>query len=161
MHIAMSGVDYFLEITGVIGLFALFALALYHFPNLPGQIPGHYNASGQPDAYSSRNTIWALPLLGLVFYIGLTFLNRYPHVFNYPVKVTEENAQKLYSISTRMIRILKNLMVIIFFYINYQTIKVALNQSSGLGEVFLPIALIVVFGYLAVMIYKMAKSKKS
>ncbi|MFN8256571.1 MAG: DUF1648 domain-containing protein [Bacteroidales bacterium] len=152
--------DGFLEISGVIGLIALLTFPLYYLPQLPEQIPGHYNSLGIPDSFSSRNTIWALPITGLVMYVGLTFLNRFPHIFNYPVKVTEENAPQLYSLSTRMIRILKNLLVIIFLYINYQTIKVALNQSSGLGEVFLPAVLIVILGYLSIMIFKMAKLKK-
>ncbi len=80
-------------------------------------MPKHFNVFGQPDSYANKNIIWFLPALGLILYIGMTILNKYPHVFNYPIKLTNENAEKLYKIGTKTIRFLKIVIIISFAYL--------------------------------------------
>ena len=53
------------------------------------------------------------------------------------VNITEENAFKQYQFSTRMLRIVNFLCVLLMAYISYKIIAGAKNESSSLGSGFL------------------------
>lgn len=156
LKLKLSPIDYFVEIVSFSELIYLIILPIYYFNHLPDLLPKHFNAAGNPDSFGARNTIWVLPAIGLVMYIGLSFLNRFPYLFNYPVNITEENAQNLYTIGTRTVRTLKLIIILIFFYINY-TIKIGLKEASGLSVYFLLISMILIMTLIGLMIYKMKK----
>ena len=44
------------------------------------------------------------------------WLNKYPHLFNYPQQITKENAERLYTVGTGMIRTINALITWIFVY---------------------------------------------
>lgn len=155
VKLKLSPIDYLVEIVSLSGLICLIILPIYYFNDLPDLLPKHFNASGHPDSFGDRNTIWMLPVIGVVMYAGLSILSRYPHLFNYPVKITKENTEKLYTIGTRTVRILKLTIIFIFFYINYTTIKIGLKEASGLGDYFLIISLAIILTLVVLMIYKM------
>ena len=158
LKVKLTTVDYILEVIGLIGIICMIVLPIYFFNDLPDKLPKHFNAQGQPDSYSNKGMIWFLPIITLLLYIGLTILNRFPHIFNYPIKVTNENVEKLYRIGTKTVRILKIIVVLSFAYINFRIIKVGLNKTTGIGELFIPIFLILIFGTLGIMIYEMIKN---
>lgn len=56
-----------------------------------------------------------LCILSTLLFIGIGQLLRYPHLLNYPVKITELNALRQYTLSTRFLRYLKMIIVLIFF----------------------------------------------
>ena len=56
-----------------------------------------------------------LCILSTLLFIGIGQLLRYPHLLNYPVKITEQNALRQYTLSTRFLRYLKMIIVLIFF----------------------------------------------
>ena len=158
--INLTKTDYLFEIIGVIGIICLFALPIYFFNDLPNQIPKHYNALGKVDSYGSHVLIWLLPVIGLVIYIGLTVLNRFPFAFNYPTKVTNDNAERLYILGTRTIRLLKVVIILSLAFLNFKTIEIALNKTTEIGNYFLPIFLTTLAILIGTMIYKMTKNKK-
>ncbi len=137
--------DNILEGIGIIGMLLLIGLPVMYYGNLPGQIPSHYGLSG-PDGYSGKGSIWLLPVLGVVLYVGMQLLNKNPQNFNLPIEITEENAGRLYRASTKMIRILNVSIVCIFAYIVYATIQIALGKQEGLGRYFMPVFLLLTFG---------------
>ena len=104
---------------GYIALAGLLILPLLYYWDLPGSIPQHYEMNGQPDAFGSKWMIWLLPLVGLIMYSGLTILNRYPNAFNYPVRITDENALRQYAFATKLVRSLKAFVASLFCYLNY------------------------------------------
>jgi len=159
IHIKLTKTDYLFEIIGLIGIVCLIALPIYFFNDLPSQIPKHFNALGQVDSYGSRGIIWLLPAIGLVLYTGLTFLNKVPFAFNYPTKVTKENAEKVYTIATRTVLLLKTIVILSFAFLNFKTIEIALNKSTEIGKLYLPIFLAVLTILTGTMIYKMTKNK--
>ena len=85
--------DWTMEIIGATFLVLMIGFPLYYFNELPNTIPIHFNGSGEADGFSQKNTVWTLPVIGLVIYIGMLILNRYPHILNYPREITEENAR--------------------------------------------------------------------
>lgn len=154
-------IDTILEIIGLIGLTALIVLPLLHYSELPERIPSHYNVAGEPDGFSGKAILWTLPLIGLVLYFALTYLNKFPHIFSYPVEITKENAVRQYKNAMRMNRTLKVIISSVFAYITWATISTALGKMNGLGVMFLPIFLTITLGGLAYFVVKSIKDKKN
>ena len=159
INIKYETIDYIIESLGIIALVCLLTAPIYFYNILPDNIPIHYNIHGQPDAYESKQMIWLLPLIGLLLYIGMTLLNKIPHLFNYPTKVTSENAERLYRIGTRTVVVFKVISTLIFAYLNFKTINIGLSQSTRLGVLFTPTVVLIIIIPLGIMIYKMAKKE--
>ena len=69
----------------------------------------------------------------------------FPEIFNYPVKITADNAPAQYRNIMRMMRYLKMILAAIFGFILYKKILIAQGVKDGLGNWFLPIALGLLF----------------
>lgn len=139
LKIELSKADRLLEWTSLVLLVALWTGTIAFFSRLPDQIPSHFNAAGQADDFSHKTSIFALPAISTVLYAGLTILNKHPHVFNYPAIVTAENARRLYTSATRLVRVLKLVVLIIFSGIVFMTYRISLSDTEGLGGWFLPV----------------------
>ena len=161
VSINLTKIDYIFEIVGVIGIMCLFAFPIYFLNDLPNQIPKHYNILGEVDALGDHRLIWLLPIIGLVLYIGLTFLSKYPFIFNYPTKVTNENAEKLYTLATRIIRLIKVVVILLFTFLNFKTIEIAINRPTNIEKFHLPIFLTILTILIGTMIYKMKKKQRN
>lgn len=143
-----------LEFLGAMGLLFMFAMVAQYWANLPERIPSHFGISGLPDAWSGKGTLLILPVLSVVLYGGLTVLSRYPHIYNYAWPITPKNAAAQYRLARQLVIVLKTAIVWIFAYLDWQTIQTALGRAQGLGQTFLPIFLVVVFGSLGFYLYK-------
>ncbi|MEM6377383.1 MAG: DUF1648 domain-containing protein, partial [Bacteroidota bacterium] len=96
IEVPKEPVDWFLEGVAWIAVLAMFLYLLYHYGSMPDRIPTHFGANGLPDAYGSKTSIWPLPIISLITFLILFFLNKAPHLFNFPTKITEENALSQY-----------------------------------------------------------------
>jgi len=96
IKLVLNLMDKITEVAAISVLVAFWMYTLVSYKTLPEIIPTHFVADGQADGFGLKWTILTLPLMGLLFYIGLTVLGRYPHKFNYPVTITLNNAEKLY-----------------------------------------------------------------
>jgi len=114
IKLVLTTTDKVFEIIGWLALLMLWILTIINYSNLPNMIPIHYNGAGQADGFGGKGVLFMLPLIASVLFIGLTLLNKFPHVFNYPTSITTENALRQYSNATRMIRYLKFIIVFIF-----------------------------------------------
>ena len=157
--IGLTTGDKILEIAGWVLVIFIWAMTILKYPSLPESIPMHFNASGQVDGYGGRGTILLLPVLSAILFGGLTILNKYPHIFNYPVPVTDENAERQYRYATRLIRYIKLILVLIFLCIEFQTIQTASGKSAGLWHWFLPVTMVLVFVPIVFFIFKAVRSK--
>jgi uncharacterized membrane protein len=137
--------DKLVEALGWLILLVLWGWTITHYSSLPETIPTHFNAAGEADGFGSKVSIIALPVIATLLFIGLTVLNRYPHIFNYPTAITQDNALKQYTLATRMLRYLKLVLVLVFGGIEFMTIQNATGKAAGLGVWFLPLTLILVF----------------
>ncbi len=139
IKLTLSSLDNKLELTSKIFLVVMWTLTLFTFFKLPQTIPTHFNASGQADDFGNKLTLLILPILATIIYFGLTLLNMYPHIFNYMTKITEDNAQKQYTIATRLLRFLKLAILVIFSLIILFTYLTTIGVTNGLGFWFLPL----------------------
>ena len=77
------------------------------YVKLPDTIATHFDLAGEPDAWGSKSAIFIFPALAIGIYVLFTLIARQPHILNYPVQVTEENAEAQYTNATRMLRYVK------------------------------------------------------
>lgn len=154
LELPRSAFENSLEFLAALGILLMFAMLAQYWPSLPERIPSHFGVSGQPDAWSGKSTLLILPVIAAVLYAGLTVLSRYPHLYNYAWPITEANAAAQYRLARQMIIVLKTEIVWIFAYVDWQTIQTALGRARGLGQAFLPIFLVMIFGSLGFYLYK-------
>jgi uncharacterized membrane protein len=141
IEIKFNTADKLLEIIGWITLALQWIMTILNYSNLPDTIPIHFNASGQADDFGSKWYIFTLPIIGTVIFLGITILNKFPHIFNYPSTITKDNAEKQYKNALRMMIYLKFVIVFTFIIIQYKTIQTAFGNSQGLGVWFLPLSM--------------------
>lgn len=122
---------------------------------LPDKIPTHFGLSGAPDQWGSKATLWFLLGIALFIYLLLTVISRFPQAFNFPVPVTPENRDRLASLAQEMMRWMKVELIVLFTWIEWQSVQVALGRASGLGPTFLFAVLGLVFGTVAIYIGRM------
>jgi uncharacterized membrane protein len=153
----MSPLDWLLEIFALLILLCFLGYFIYHYPHLPRVIPSHFNASGDVDQHSQKTTLWMLPVISVLIYLLLFFISMLPHTFNYPGKITPQNAQRQYNLAVRLIRYLKMLIPALFFYTYHSIVRVACHKTGGLGPWFLPVFLTLIF--FPIIIYLIAASR--
>ena len=160
IKLKLTKTDKIIEIFGWISVFAIWTLTLTNYFELPQIIPTHYNATGKADAFGNKTNIFALPIISTILFIGLTILNKNPHAFNYLGEITKENALHQYTNATRMMRVLKLVVVLIFGLIVFETIKSVHGNSDGLGIWFLPLTMGMIFIPMIYFLINANKKKK-
>jgi uncharacterized membrane protein len=147
---AKESLDVILILLAWLGPILIAALLWRCYGELPERIPDHFDAQGQVNSTGDADTLLAIGLLSLCMVIFLQILNRSPHLFNYPVKITEENAARQYHNAQRVVRVLNVVVSLTFAYLSYRIIQIALGQAVGIGWWFLPLLLVVI---LVVMVF--------
>ncbi len=159
IKLALTATDKLLEVTGWIAVLTIWTFTIRRYTRLPDTIPTHFNALGVADAFGGKGNILTSPVLASLLFIGLTVVNRFPHIFNYPAKITAANAPIQYNSATSMIRYLKLVLVVIFGLIEFKTIQIAGGQANGLSVWFLPLALGFIFIPLTYFIFQSIRQK--
>jgi uncharacterized membrane protein len=158
IKISLSLSDKVIEVITWVTIIFIWVIILLKYSHLNEIIPTHYNEKGEADRFGSKAVILLLPIIATVLFAGLTLLNKYPHIFNYPTQITEENAKYQYQIATRLVRYLKFIIVILFTYITLHVIQYSNGDTEGLGIWFLPLCLGLIF---LPLFYYIALSKKN
>ena len=138
IKLQLNQTDKILEIVGWISVVGIWALPLINYSILPEIIPIHFNDAGKADGFGNKTQIFVLPIISTLLFIGLTTLNKHPHMFNYTSQITKENAVHQYTNATRMMRVLKLVIVLLFGLIIFKTIENVNGNADGLGTWFLP-----------------------
>ena len=121
----------------------MWGFTLFHFNDLPEQIPIHYNAKGIPDGFDTRIHIWGLPLIATLLFLLLAGLQK---------------RTGIQQIELQLLQWMQLLIQGTFTYIQLQTFFVAVNKSNGLGSWFLPV---VVISFLAPIFWVIKKQQQS
>jgi uncharacterized membrane protein len=137
IKIELTANDKIVEIIGWFALAAIWAMVITSYPKLPNTIPTHYNAVGEVDGLGNRINIFLLPLLATLFFVGITILNKFPHIFNYLNQIDSDNALRHYTNATRMNRYIKLFFIVVFGMLAFKTIHVSGKPDSW----FLPLTL--------------------
>jgi len=146
-------VERFAEAAAVVGIAVSFAMPIYLWSVLPDSVPSHFAADGQADSYSGKGFLFFLPAVGLFFYLALSILGKYPHVLNYPWKITVLNVYRQYQLARGFITSIKAEMIWIFIYIEWVQVGVALGRNEIIDPMFLPVIIGAILGTIAVYFY--------
>ena len=152
LKIEVSKKDTMYEIASALLLLMLWVLSIY----TAWHSAAAHTASPKPGAVLQ---FLILPLLGSLVFTALTLLNRYPHRFNYPVKLTAENALQQYSLATRLIRYLKFIVVLTFALFALSQLLAEQNRLHGLAIWLLPVFLLLIYVPLIRTIMKLFKAE--
>ncbi len=153
--------DLLIEIFTCCSLVLLWLITIFKYNQLPSTIATHFNLAGKADGYGSKSELFTLPIIGTVIFFIITILNKYPHIFNYPVNITNANALTQYTMATRMLRYLKLVILLIFLFITIATINMANNQSGDLSLFFVPLCIITILAPTIFFIIKAFKKNQS
>ncbi|MBI1882157.1 MAG: DUF1648 domain-containing protein, partial [Chloroflexi bacterium] len=135
-----------LEAVAMGGILLSIGMLVLFWSSLPALVPTHFGVSGDVDAWGDKRTLLILPGVSLILYLTLTIASRFPHKFNYPWPITAQNAGEQYHLARSLLAWLKAETIILFAIIEWMTIRTALGQANGLGVVFLPFFMVVIFG---------------
>ncbi|ADX68723.1 DUF1648 domain-containing protein [Weeksella virosa] len=77
--------DFLIEIITYIVIIVSVVFLFINYQQLPTTIPIHFNARGEVDGVGEKYTLYILVLIQIILFIGLNFLSKKPHLYNYPV----------------------------------------------------------------------------
>ncbi|MBD8070689.1 DUF1648 domain-containing protein [Bacillus sp. PS06] len=124
---------------------------------LPDQIPSHFNTLGEVDRWGSKMELIVLPIIGAFITLLMILLEKFPESHNYPERLSNENAKEFYLVSRKLVNQLKNISLIIFAFILFELVSIALGKGTGFGVWFLPIAIVSVLIPIVLAIIKQKK----
>ena len=159
IKLQLNQTDKILEVLGWVSVVGIWALTLTNYSILPEIIPIHFNGAGKADGFGNKTHIFILPIISTLLFIGLTTLNKHPHMFNYPSQITKENAVHQYTNATRMMRVLKLVIVVLFGLIVFRKIQIVNGHADGLGTWFLPLTMGMIFIPILYFLIKSLKKK--
>lgn len=152
LRIPYSPMERNLEIASAAGLAFGLLTIVQSWSSIPDSIPTHFGFSGRPDAWGAKRMLLLFPIVSVVLYAGLTAISRYPHLYNYPWPITEQNAQRQYQLARSLLCGLKVEMIWLFTFLEWKTVQVALGKAEGLGAVLLWVWLVVIFGTIGIYV---------
>lgn len=130
---------------------------IYVWGDLPQEVPAHYNALGEVDRYGSKWELVILPGVSL-FILGLMNLfERFPEWHNYPKRLNDKNAESFYLNSRKLVNQIKNISLIIFAYLLFQSVGIAIGWLKELNSWGLSI---LIFLLLFAIIIQFIKNRK-
>ena len=125
-----SGVSTKLKILGFLLLIVAVVYYFFHFDLLPERVPIHYDASGNPNGYGSRwSAALFFPIMGAVMLLLHWSGTLDPMMMNYPVTVTQENVNRLHSLSLELLAFITFWMGIFSVYFSWITIANSTSQE--------------------------------
>ena len=144
-----------IELLAIAVLFILFAFLVSNWSSIPARIPSHYDASGLIDGWGSKNSLLLLPLVCLVMYALLTVVSFFPKTWNVPVKLTDENRLRVYTVTRSLLCVLKAVLLL-----NFTFIEISMVKMQPLGAWFIFLTMGGVLGTLIGFIVKIVKVSK-
>lgn len=106
---------------------------ILNYSNIQDRIPTHFNFKGEADGHGDKSTLWLFIILLFGLHIMMTTISKYPHSFNYIVKITEKNARKQYGIAINMLFELNLCIMIFLSYGIYSVMKSSLTESTNMN----------------------------
>ncbi|MEM5565553.1 DUF1648 domain-containing protein [Psychroserpens sp. AS72] len=137
VKVPFEPLDIVVDLISVTLYILMIVYTVINYGDLADTIPTHFNGKGEADGFGDKVYVWILPIIGVFTFVLLFVLNKYPHIHNYMVNITEENALKNYRFSTRIIRFTNLFVAIIFACIQYMMVEQGKGNTTEFGSWFL------------------------
>ena len=125
---------------------------------LPPQVPTHFAANGQANAWGPSSSLWILPAIAAGIYGLMTVVSLFPGSFNFPVRVTPLNRPRLEQLALGMIAWLKAELACLFLWIQVSIVRSVRSGQAEFPTWIMPVFLVVVFGTVAGHIAAMVRA---
>jgi uncharacterized membrane protein len=158
LQIPRTPLDTLLEALAVLGVIAVIAITAWGWLSLPAIIPTHFGISGAPNAYGSKGSLLIVPIMSVSLYILLTFLSRFPHIYNYPWPITPENAQRQYYLARLLLRWITFEIAWMLCILQWTIIQAARNYPASIMIAVVAPAIVVVL-LLTIILYMRAAAR--
>jgi len=129
-----------INIICVIQIIGIIIYLLVAWGDIPDQIPGHFGASGEVTRWDNKGTLFIMPGIAVVIFIVMSVVERYPHLWNTGVRITEENKFRIYRILKGLLDSIKLVIVTMFSFIT-----IIQSFARELPMWFLPVILCMIF----------------
>lgn len=126
---------------------------------IPEIIPTHFEFSGVPDDFGSKNSLFIIVIIAVSLHILLSILSKVPKCYNYPVSITEKNAEPLYKIGKQLIILIDLEISFLFSILIWENVQTALGKANGVNSKILFLFIGAIFVTLIYEIVKMYKVK--
>jgi hypothetical protein len=137
--------DSVLQFGGIFLIILIWVSAFSFYFRLPDIISVHFNLYGEMDRMGSKNHLILIPVIATFLFVLMTILLKYPESYNYPVKITAENAQKQYQRAIRLIRWLNISLGLIFNSVLWMMFVSAQLSSNKLILLLIPAVIFLSF----------------
>jgi len=124
------------------------ALIAYYWSELPEKIPIHFDASGRPDNWGGKFDLFTLPFISIAIIIVIGFLNKTALKIN-PHKWGAKTEEEL-AITRRLLTEIQIFISLLFYYILYCSIQVALGNFKELPSMLLAF---IIGGFLLLLVF--------
>jgi hypothetical protein len=128
-----SGAEIVLEVLALAGIVAILAMAAIYYWK-------------QAETSRDPGGLIQIVALSVVIYAGMTLASRFPHRFNYPWAITEVNARRQYTLSRRMLTMLKLAVVLLFIFMTLAELEAAMGKDWGLAIILVVVLQIPILG---------------
>ena len=138
-------------------LIVLTGFTIYAYPQLPGQIPTHFNLQGLPDGYGSRKTIFALPAFAALTLLMISLPVFIPGLskYNFPGQTTPAQQTRLIALSMRMLHVCMVTVVLLFCLLTLEIYLISAMGRKPFGAWYLVLCLLTVLGPITYYLWKM------
>ena len=160
LKIIPSRTDILLERLSILGLAFVWIFTIIQYLKFPNIIPIHFNAKGFANNYGDKTIIFLVPTIISVIFIGITILNKFPHIFNYIKKITAENALTEYTKATKLLRVIKLIIVVFTVILTIDICESAKAGQSKLPWWIIPIFMISMILPIFISLYPSSKNKE-
>lgn len=113
--------------------------------DIPEIIPTHFGFSGVPDDFGSKKSLFIIIIISISLHMLFALLSKIPQYYNYPVSVTDGNAEILYRIGRQLILITDLEMSIFLSILMWENIQAALGKIYGVSEIIFPFIGVIFF----------------
>jgi len=137
----------FLIAISVIALCFLWTITIHAITGpdaLPSRIPTHFDLAGNPNAWGSPKGLFLLPILATFIFFLIGLVSRRKESFNYPVRITPLNRERLQNLAVQMTAFLQAETVCIFAILQYAIISAFRNGHFSLPPALIPIAVVII-----------------
>ena len=121
----------FNKITLIVLFFTIVFTAI-QFPNLPSEVPSHYNIMGEADAWANKWFIFFLPLVGLGLWLLLGQVEKFSEFINMPNYGKPLNEEQLQN-SIGLMYMIRNEILLFMSLLTLKEVFTAFGYQINLG----------------------------
>lgn len=121
----------FNKITLIVFLFTIVFTAI-QFPNLPSEVPSHYNIMGEADAWANKWFIFFIPLVGFGLWLLLGQVEKFPEFINMPNGGEPLNQDQLQN-SIGLMYMIRNEILLFMSLLTLKEVFTAIGYQINLG----------------------------